>query len=88
MRPCPAEHIGPRRRRARGSWRSSPRRGLHGCRANRSEDRVTLVGVTEENEVRRSCGQTQREGVVKKIYICLLDGLHHTFICIMCYGPL
>lgn len=48
VRPGPAEHIRPGGRRARGSWRSSSRRGLHGRRANRSEDQVTLVEVTEE----------------------------------------
>ncbi len=66
VRPGPAEHIGPRRRRARGSWRSSPRRWLHGCRAKRSEDRVTLVDVTEETEVRRSWAKKRKEGGVKK----------------------
>lgn len=71
-RPGPAEHVGPRGRRARGSWRSSPRRGLHGCRANRSEDQVTLVDVTEETEVRQRWVEKKgkREWLTRS-YTCL-----------------
>lgn len=66
VRPGPAEHIGPSRRGARGSWRSSPRRGLHRCRASRSEDQVTLIDVTEETEVRQSWVRKRKEEAVNK----------------------
>ncbi len=75
VRPGPAEHIGPRRRRARGSWGSSPGRGLHGCRANRSADQVALVDVTEETEVRRSWIKKRTVGVVSKVYASAF-GIH------------
>lgn len=78
VRPCPAEHIGSRGRRARGSWRSSPRRGLHDGGAYRSEDQVTLADVTEETEVRLSWKKA--EGEVNKKAAHASNDVHRTFI--------